>query len=684
MTASALTKVRKLGANLLIGLGFIGDGQTPARPRQEVCAAIAIAFGLIGLLSWLIPAPGLLPFKPVPSTAFLLSGFALFALALSRDPGARGARLWNWSGRSTAAAVSAACISNLLLQDPGSSSYGVFCDNPIIALNSVIFGMMSMDDNVGFAMVSLAALLLGVRIWKLYPSEWLSLLAFSFSVMSILGTLFGQSTFCLFVTCEKLSPVALAVYGLLSLGALFGRSDVGFMSVVASPYAGGTLARRILPGALLIPVVFGILRTAGLKLQIYDSAGALTLAVFLMLIAFLILVWSNSVTLNKKDKELTQTMATLEESRKRVATIINESVDAFIAVDRKGVIQEWNARAERIFGWTKSTVEGTKDCTIFCPEAHEQLLKVFESDTTFGDPIELPATRIDGIVITIEVMTFSVSVNSEPLSCAFIRDVTERKHLQQRFNDFYHAVSHELRSPLTSIRCSLGMIEAMPDCSLSGAALKQLKSASLSSDRLISLVNELLDLRRIELGRFSLTSQATCPLTVSQQAIDSVNALSEMRGINVQLIANTTEEVFCDPDRTVQVIVNLLTNALKFSPKESQVDITISEVENGNIQFLVSDQGPGIPEKAKIFEAFEKGDTPGWEIMPGSGLGLAISRRIVEEMGGEIGYRNNKDIGASFWFVLPTAHTMHTAPVIAFEIMNKIQEAVGVDEKSSV
>lgn len=616
-------------------------------------AIAAIAFGVIGLASWLVAAPALFAFRSTPATAFMLCGFALALMSATRS------KWLTWLARASAATVAVACAASILLTEPGSASSGVFCDNPFLACISTVFGTMSLYDITGFGIISLAILLTDVRIRQHFlPSEWLALVSFLVAVMATIGSLFEQSKFCLFVSCQELSLLAVAVYAVLSAGVLLSRTDTGFMNLLESPGAGGAIARRILPGAFLIPVLLGSLRMIGLKLKVYDSEGALTMAVSMMIVAFLVLVWICSARLEKKDQILKNTLKTLAQSEQRVRTIINESVDAFVAIDNRGTIREFSQRAEAMFGWLRADVVDKEALATLAHGGSDGMLNLFEAadDNGASHLIETQCARKDGSAINVEIMPFLITSGSEQLCCAFVRDVTERRQLQQRFQDFYHAVSHELRSPLTAIRCALDTVKESDGTRLADEAQNQLHRAIASSDRLIALVNDLLDLRRIELGKFTLDNVNADPLILAQTACDALEPLCKLRSIEIIAVAESVCEVQCDPDRIVQVLINLLTNALKFSPEGSQIVLQTSD-SGTHVRFAVIDAGPGIPEQksSALFESFEQLQTPGWEYMPGSGLGLAICRRIIEEMGGSIGHHNNDGGGSTFWFELGSA-----------------------------
>lgn len=625
----------------------------------KAAAAFGIIFGLLGTLSWALTIPQLYVLRAVPATAFVLCGVAL-ALAC------RQSRVDHWLGRIAALSVFIACTGSVIGQQAGSSSSGILADNPYQAFIAAIFGAMSLYDIIGFALLSASLVLVDLRrpnSW-LCPSEWFAGCGFIMAIMAAIGTLFEQSRFCLFVSCQDMSLLAVAAYGLMCAGALLVRTDSGLMKVMESPGAGGMAARRILPGALFIPIVLGLVRVVSVKYHLSDAETTLPIAIILMMVAFVALIWSSSLKLEKKDAQLNEAMRTLEQSEQRVRTIINESVDAFVAIKQNGTICEWSHRAETMFGVSRDTAKGTQLGQFLTAKLEQEMVQFFatancETTIQLGESQQTDYLAhadvecFDGLTKNIEAMVFLIRANDELLCCAFLRDVTLRKQLEQRFQDFYHAVSHELRSPLTAIRCSLENVHDNHTASLEPEAKNLLTNAIGASDRLIQLINDLLDLRRIEVGKFSLASVAADPILLGQAAVDTLTPLANLKSLDIILVAESMQSVTCDPARTEQVLINLISNAVKFAPAKSKIIVRVEDTDE-RVRFSVQDEGPGIPENqaSRLFESFEQLQSPGWEYIPGTGLGLAISRRIVEELGGSIGHYNSKPTGSVFWFEL--------------------------------
>ena len=233
-------------------------------------------------------------------------------------------------------------------------------------------------------------------------------------------------------------------------------------------------------------------------------------------------------------------------------------------------------------------------------------------------------------------------------------DISERKKIDRLKNEFVSTVSHELRTPLTSIRGSLGLIAGGVAGQIPAQAAKLIDIAHSNSERLVRLINDILDIEKIESGRmqFNLSVQALRPLVL--QAIEANRAYAGQLKVSIELVSGELDgRVRIDSDRMIQVITNLLSNAAKYSPAEASVSVAL-ERRSGCLRLAVSDQGPGIPEafRRRIFQKFSQADSSDTRRKAGTGLGLAITRSLIESMAGQIGF-DSSPAGTTFWIDLP-------------------------------
>ncbi len=239
-----------------------------------------------------------------------------------------------------------------------------------------------------------------------------------------------------------------------------------------------------------------------------------------------------------------------------------------------------------------------------------------------------------------------------------IADVTEKKQAEVRLMEFYSVVSHELRSPLTSIRASLGLMEGGLAGFLSPDAVELVQIARLNCDRLHRLVNDILDLSKIEQGTLTLKVQECNARELVEISTSSMAGMLGASGCTVQVDIGMPAPVMADRDRIVQVLTNFLSNAIKFSTENSVIRICVIE-QPSTVRFEVYDTGIGIHEEnfAKLFGRFQQVDSSDSRSKEGSGLGLAISKAIVDEHRGAIGFDSTLNEGSMFWFDLPKIRT---------------------------
>lgn len=255
-----------------------------------------------------------------------------------------------------------------------------------------------------------------------------------------------------------------------------------------------------------------------------------------------------------------------------------------------------------------------------------------------------------------EMVDYEVRViaNHHDTVLALIRDVTQNKRRDRLKNEFVSIVSHELRTPLTSIRGSLGLIVGGVAGQLPPRVQQMIEIAYNNSERLVNLVNDILDIEKIESGQmiFHLKKQPLLPLL--EQALEANKAYAEQYQVQFVLGENPPNvQVHADGNRILQVLTNLLSNAAKFSPKGDVVQITVSR-HHDMVRVAISDNGPGIPEafRPRIFQRFAQADSSDTRQKGGTGLGLSIARAIIEKHGGSISFETETGVGTTFFFEL--------------------------------
>jgi PAS domain S-box-containing protein len=274
-----------------------------------------------------------------------------------------------------------------------------------------------------------------------------------------------------------------------------------------------------------------------------------------------------------------------------------------------------------------------------------------------GRMLEIVGRRRDGSTVPTEIAVSPMELPTGTHAVAVIRDATERHRIDRMKTEFVSTVSHELRTPLTSIAGSLGLLAGGAAGPLPDRAARLVGIACANSERLVRLVNDILDIEKIESGqvRFDLR-----PLPIGDlltRTAEANGGFAERYGIRLVVeAANASTLVIGDADRLVQVFTNLLSNAVKFSPAGGTV--TVSVASHGECwRVSVRDEGTGIPEafRPQLFEKFSQADSSDTRAKGGSGLGLSIAREIVHRHGGVISFDTVEGKGTTFHVDLPRA-----------------------------
>jgi PAS domain S-box-containing protein len=367
--------------------------------------------------------------------------------------------------------------------------------------------------------------------------------------------------------------------------------------------------------------------------------------------------------------------AELRDNAARKAAILEGSLDCIITLDEASRILEFNPAAEHTFRLSSGAAVGRDFQILAMPSIlsdsqREAVMGALRSDAEPGHAMrmELPVMRADGSLFPAEMTVFRVRGGGPPLFSIYLRDITERKEVERMKNEFISTVSHELRTPLTSIRGSLGLVEGGIMGAMPAPALDMVRIARTNSDRLIRLINDILDLEKIEAGKMELKLQ---PLEVSELVdvtFGGLRAVADAAQVTLRSSTLAASLVRGDRDRLIQVLTNLVSNAIKFSPPMSVVVVKAARDARGSVRFSVIDRGPGIPaeHRRRLFGKFQQMDGSDSRSKGGTGLGLAISQSLVEQHGGRIEVHSEPGKGATFTFAIPamSMDSVSSLPVV--------------------
>jgi PAS domain S-box-containing protein len=339
------------------------------------------------------------------------------------------------------------------------------------------------------------------------------------------------------------------------------------------------------------------------------------------------------------------------------AELLDHTYDAIMVWDLNDYkIAFWNSGAEKMLGLRKDQAIGQSMVALLCaeyPGTLGDIVTQVKIDGWWNG--EITYTRFDGAQITVASRwTVKLDPAGNPDTIVeFATDITERKSAALRVKEFYSTVSHELRTPLTSIKGGLTLLEHGVVEPNSSQGAKLIFLARTQCDKLTALINDMLDLQKIEAGKFQLdTSQLKADTIIRSVVAElAVTAAEVNTSFAIDIQANPTVEA--DSARIAQVLTNLLANAVKFSPPGSEIHVT-TETREDRLRISVIDNGPGIePDQMhKLFGKFQQLDSSDTREHGGTGLGLAISKAIVEQHRGEIGADSEAGKGSTFWFEL--------------------------------
>ena len=349
-----------------------------------------------------------------------------------------------------------------------------------------------------------------------------------------------------------------------------------------------------------------------------------------------------------------------------IENLVENAADIILSTDLEDRILTWNRGAEITLGYSKDEVIGKHLSTLLPPQRLQELAEMrakVELDGSLRD-VEVESNKKDGTPIFLSLSVSSIA-DGDGRIVGFLRvakDITEKRRYEQRLkeldklkSDFVSNVSHELRTPLTAIKGSVdNMLDGLTG-ELNEKQSRYLTRIKSNADRLARLINDLLDLSRIEAGIKLNRINLSLP-TIVKEVVESLGSVAAEKLINFGIkTADNDLTAWADPDRVAEVLTNLLGNAIKFSPTGGNVTVSLARSGNNWVKVSITDTGTGIrPEEAnRIFDKFYQVSHPEQPKATGTGLGLPIAKALVEMHGGRIWLESQVGHGSVFSFTLP-------------------------------
>lgn len=433
--------------------------------------------------------------------------------------------------------------------------------------------------------------------------------------------------------------------------------------------------RRIMLDQALMPFENRVMRKNGTLVHILWSAYWSPTEQCMFCVA-------HDITDRKRTEDL------LKESELRTRSIIESMPVGLLIMTDQGNIEVVNPQMEKMFQMQADELIGSHVSGLF-PKAEEFLIQNFKAGAyqkLVGRVREFSALRKSGEIFPAELTFIVFDTREGTRLLVNILDVTERHRMERLKREFVTTVSHELRTPLTSIRGSLTLLSVGALGQMGEQAMRAVRIAERNALRLVNLINDLLDIEKLEAGKMDMVFEEVDLSSVFERSLETVRSYADQYGIKIELNYEGNFKVCADGDRLVQVVVNLLSNACKYSPVNQTVVLT-AEDDADFVKVAISDKGRGIPAEllVRVFERFQQVEAADAKGKGGTGLGLAICKAIVEQHQGQIGVDSEFGKGATFWFRLPKWGTPNAPePAEPFRQTDYLQEVKAADKQKAV
>lgn len=378
--------------------------------------------------------------------------------------------------------------------------------------------------------------------------------------------------------------------------------------------------------------------------------------------------------------------AAARHEEQRLQTLLDNTIDSVITINQAGTIEHYNKASVTLFGYQPEEVIG-ENITMLMPASYRDMHKLgmarylsTEESRILGSPIEVEALHKNGKTFPIELTISDFKWEGEHLFTGIARDISRQKAEQESLieakqeaeranhakSEFLSAMSHELRTPLNGILGFAQLLLSNQDQPLSAEQNQNIHQIIHSGEHLLTLINDVLELSKIESGHIQTSSDHVQIVTVIEDCLPMLQTLADQHNVTIEASDISDTVVMADFTKLKQVFINLVSNAIKYNKHGGKVLVSTNvQTHNSTLKLTVTDTGRGIPahRQADVFTAFERLGQE-YNHSEGTGVGLSVSKRLIDAMGGRIDFASSEGQGSSFWIELPlSTRKSHIEPV---------------------